>query len=219
MNLFSLKKIKDEGDIFAKLLSSARLEKKLELEFVSQKLGIRKDYLEAMENNRLDLIPSGIYKKSYLKKYANFINLKDELITKRINDLKEEEKEDPFSKKVVSKNNLLVFPKIIKIILFSLAILFCILYLLFYLRKIANPPKLIITYPESNLLTKERSVTIIGETDTEVELKINDELILSNTNGKFSRTINLKTGMNNIVIKAKKKYSRENVIIKQILVE
>lgn len=219
MNSFSLKKIRDEGEIFAKLLSSLRLEKKIELELAAQKLGIKKDYLEAIENNRLDLIPSGIYKKSYLKKYAEFIGLKDELIDKRINDLKEEDKDDPFSKKVVSRNNLLVFPKIIKIILFSLAILFCILYLLFYLRKITQPPRLIITYPESNLLTDDRSVTISGETEAEVELKINDELVLSNNNGNFSQTINLKTGINNIIISAKKKYSRENVIIKQVLVE
>lgn len=219
MNSFSLKKIRDEGEIFAKLLSSLRLEKKIELELAAQKLGIKKDYLEAIENNRLDLIPSGIYKKSYLKKYAEFIGLKDELIDKRINDLKEEDKDDPFSKKVISRNNLLVFPKIIKIILFSLAILFCILYLLFYLRKIAQPPRLIITYPESNLLTDDRSVTISGETEAEVELKINDELVLSNNNGNFSQTINLKTGINNIIISAKKKYSRENVIIKQVLVE
>lgn len=219
MNSFSLKKIRDEGEIFAKLLSSLRLEKKIELELAAQKLGIKKDYLEAIENNRLDLIPSGIYKKCYLKKYAEFIGLKDELIDKRINDLKEEDKDDPFSKKVVSRNNLLVFPKIIKIILFSLAILFCILYLLFYLRKITQPPRLIITYPESNLLTDDRSVTISGETEAEVELKINDELVLSNNNGNFSQTINLKTGINNIIISAKKKYSRENVIIKQVLVE
>ncbi len=219
MNLFSLKKIKDEEENFSKLLTALRLEKKIELEFIAKKIGIKKEYLKAIEDNRLDLIPSGIYKKSYLKKYAEFIGINKETVDKKIKDIEEEEKDDPFSKKVVNRSKLLVFPRIIKVVIFSFAVLLCIFYLLFYLRKTITPPKLIITSPENNLLTEERSVTIAGETENEVELKINGELVLNNNNGNFSQTINLKSGINNITITAKKKYSRENVIIKQILVE
>ncbi len=219
MDAFKLKKIRDEGEIFSQKISSLRIEKKLELDSIAEKIGIKKDYLEAIENNRLDLIPAGIYKKSYLKKYSEFVGLDRESVAKRLKELKEEENEDPFSKKVVSRDKLLVFPKIIKTTLFSLAILFCALYLLFYLKRIAAPPNLTINYPQNNLLTEERSVIVKGQTDPEVELKINNELVLSNDNGHFSQEVNLKTGINNISISAKKKYSRENIIIKQVLVE
>jgi hypothetical protein len=60
---------------------------------------------------------------------------------------------------------------------------------------------------------------VVGETEAEAELKINGEMILSNNNGNFSQTINLKSGLNNIIISTKKKYSQENIIIKQVLVE
>lgn len=218
MNNFSLKKINENSDNFAKILSSARIESQLSIKDVAKKLAIREDYLSSIENDRLDLLPSGIYKRSFIKKYSEFLRIDPRIIKEKLIEI-EAEKEDPFQKKIISKNYLLVLPKIIKTIIFSLAILSCILYLSFYARKIASPPELLISYPKDNLLTTEKVITITGHTEAEAELKINGELILSNNLGDFSQTINLKSGLNNIIISAKKKYSQENIIIKQILVE
>lgn len=218
MNGFSLKKISENHHNFGKIMSSARLEIGLNIKDIAKKIGIREDYLNSIENNRLDLLPAGIYTRGFIKKYAEFLKVDPKIINQQLKEI-ESEKEDPFSKKIISKNYLLVLPKIIKTILFSLAILLCILYLSFYARKIASPPELLISYPGDNLLTKEKNITIVGQTESEAELKINGELILSNNFGNFSQTINLKNGLNNIIISAKKKYSQENIVIKQILVE
>lgn len=215
---FNFKKIKDQQNDFAKILLTMRLEKGLELGYIAKKISIREEYLKAIENNRLDLLPSGIYQKNFLKRYAEFLDIDPQEIKKQLSKL-EENSDDPFSKKVIQRKNLLVFPKIIKIASFVLAISACFLYLVFYTRKIMIPPSLVVTQPQDNLQTKERSVTITGETESEVELKINGESFLSNKNGLFSKKISLKSGLNNISISAKKKYSHENTIIKQILVE
>jgi len=68
-------------------------------------------------------------------------------------------------------------------------------------------------------MTAALSITVDGQTEPEAEIKINDEIILNNHNGYFSQTINLKKGLNNIVITAKKKYSQEITVTRQILVE
>ena len=60
---------------------------------------------------------------------------------------------------------------------------------------------------------------MIGQSETEAEVKINGELILMDEDGNFSKLINLKKGVNPLEISAKKKYSRENLIIRQVLVE
>lgn len=219
MNFFTLKKIQEEDKSFEKTLKYLREERGFDFNFLAKKIGIRKEYLEAIESGRSDLLPSGIYKKSYFKKYAEFIGVDKKIIERKIKELEEEERDDPFSKKIIKRKSLLVFPRIIKIIAFCLAVLFCFLYLIFYLRKTSLPPKLVVTSPENNLLTKERSVVVSGETENEAELRINGELILSNNNGNFYQEINLKSGLNNITISSKKKYSKENIIIKQILVE
>ena len=59
MNNFSLKKVKDNQADFSRLILSTRLEKNLELNYIAKKIGIKEDYLKAIENNRLDLLPSG----------------------------------------------------------------------------------------------------------------------------------------------------------------
>ena len=164
-------------------------------------------------------MPSGIYKKNFLKKYAEFLGVEKKILDEELKKLELEDKDDPFSKKKLHKKHLRVLPKILKTILFSLAILACFLYLAFYARKIFSPPELKIIYPEDNLLTSERSIEIIGESENEAEIKINGELVLNNQDGNFSQIINLKSGINNITISAKKKYSKEQIIIKQVLVE
>lgn len=219
MSAFSLKKIATEEINFGELLRELRSNQGLELNFISRKLGIKEDYLIAIEKNRLDLLPSGIYRKNFLKKYADFLEINKKVLINKLKELESEEKDDPFINKKITKKHLIVFPKIIKVILFSLAILACFLYLIFYARKVVTPPELIISAPENNLLTKNRSIEVIGKTEAEAELKINGEIILSNHDGNFSQTINLKSGLNNIIISAKKKYSQENIIIKQVLVE
>jgi len=219
MTNFSLKKITNEEINFGELLQELRLDKNLEISFISRKLGIKEDYLKAIEKNRLDLLPSGIYRKGFLKKYAEFLELDNKILISKLKDLDAEEKDDPFVNKKITKKHLIVFPKIIKIILFSLAILACFLYLIFYARKIVTPPELIINSPKNNLLTDSRPIEVSGITEAEAELKINGEIILSNHEGNFSQTINLKSGLNNITISAKKKYSQENIIIRQVLVE
>lgn len=219
MSRFSLKKIITEENDFGLLSQNLRLAKGLEISFISRKLGIKEEYLLAIEKNRLDLLPAGIYRKGFLKKYAEFLGLDKKILADKLKELSSEEKDDPFINKKITKKHLIMFPKIIKTILFSLAILACSLYLIFYVRKIVTPPELKIVSPENNLLTNSRSIEVVGETETEAELKINGEIILSNNNGNFSQTVNLKSGLNNIIISAKKKYSQENIIIKQVLVE
>lgn len=213
-NLYKLDKKTSFGDT----LKSVRENKGLSLENIAKKINIRQEYLTQLENNRSDLLPAGIYRRGFLKKYAEFLGIDQVLINNKLNEI-EADKDDPFANKTVSRNHLISFPKIIKLVIFSLIVLFCILYLSFYIKKITSPPELIITQPADNLLTSERSINIVGSTDKEAELKINGELFLGDNNGNFSKTVNLKSGLNNIEISSKKKYSKENTIIKQVLVE
>jgi len=219
MNSFVPKKIITE-DSWGEELRRARNFKNLSLETVAEKLKIRREYLLALETEDLDLLPAGLYAKNYLKKYAEFLGVDLSSHSGLLSDLQDELKNvDPFSQKILKKSRLRVFPKIIRNIIISLAIIICFLYLIFYFNKIILPPKLILLQPDSDLSVQESSLMVIGQTEKEAEIKINGELILSDTNGDFSKLVDLKKGVNTIEVSAKKKYSRENVIIRQILVE
>ena len=68
-------------------------------------------------------------------------------------------------------------------------------------------------------MTSEAGIEVKGMTEPGSELSINDEIILTDNEGNFNQFINLKKGLNTLEITSKKKYSRPNTIIKQVLVE
>lgn len=219
MSIFTPKKISN-NESFGEKLRQARLFKNLRLEDISKKINISAKYLNALEEEDLDNLPSGVYQKNFLKEYTNYLGLEDSELNKKLETISDNNSfNNPFSQKIVKRSRFLVFPKIIRNSLIALGVLVCFLYLIFYFQKIVSAPKLLITQPDKNILIKETTLEIKGETVKEAEVTINGELVLNNSNGFFSQTINLKRGLNNIVIKAKKKYSQEQTVTRQILVE
>lgn len=201
-------------------LRQARLFKKLKIDDIAKKINIRTEYLIALEEERFDKLPTGLYGKNFLKEYATFLDLKLPDILKRLEEGRpHNDTEDPFSQKIVKKNKFIIFPKIIRNSLIILAVLICLLYLIFYFKKIILPPDLVVSQPAKNMLVKSTTLTVIGQTEPEAEVRINNAIILNNHGGYFSQDINLRKGLNSLTVSAKKKYSREQIIVRQILVE
>lgn len=193
----------------------------LSLHFVAKKTGIKLEYLIAMENENFDALPKGLYGKNFLIKYANFLKINPKEIL-NISPFKEKEMIDddnPFSRKILGKNKFLVFPKIIRNTLLILIILAFFSYLFFFLIKARETPELTIFYPETDILINENIIQVEGKTDPEAQLSINGELIILEHDGYFSTDITLNKGINKLIIISQKKYSRENIIERQILVQ
>jgi cytoskeletal protein RodZ len=198
-------------------LQQARLQRGLKIEEVARRLAIRQEYLIALEEGRPENLPSGLYSKNFLKKYAGFLGLD---FQEALSSWQETAIiDDPFSHKKLGRKNMIVLPKIARNLLIIAIIAICFLYLAFYFRRLVLPPKLEIFAPAGNLATSENRLEISGRTEKEAEVKINGEVVLDNQAGYFRQTVNLKQGLNNIVIKAKKKYSQEEAVNRQILVE
>jgi len=114
---------------------------------------------------------------------------------------------------------MLALPRIFKNLALAAVVIVIFIYLSYRLEKIVAPPKLELSNPAANLITKERSLEIIGRTEPETQIIINGEKILSDSAGNFLTTVSLKTGINMITITAQKKYGRETRLIRQVLVE
>jgi cytoskeletal protein RodZ len=220
MTEFTKKPISYSHGLGAKLKVAREL-KQINPEVAARRLNIRLEYLLAIEEDRFDHLPAGLYSKNYIKEYAALLGLPSAEIKQWLSDNLEiiNEVNDPFSQKIVRRQEFIVFPKLIKNIALILVFLACILYLAFYFKKIVFPPELTVYQPDKNLKISENFIEIKGETEPEAELSINGEAILNTNQGNFSTVINLKRGVNNIVITAKKKYSGQASILRQILVE
>ena len=75
MTNFIPKQISQETALGQKLRQT-RLLKNKKIEDISKSLGIRREYLEAIEEGQYDKLPSGLYGKSFLKKYALYLGFR-----------------------------------------------------------------------------------------------------------------------------------------------
>ena len=202
-------------------LKAARELRQINPEVAARRLNIRLEYLLAIEEDRFGALPAGLYSKNYIKEYAALVGLPATEIKKWLSENLEiiNENNDPFSQKIVRRQEFMVFPKLIKNLALILVFVACLLYLGFYFKKIVFPPELIISQPDKNLKISTNFIEVKGTTEPEAELSINGEAILNTNKGNFSTVINLKKGINNIIVTAKKKYSGEASVLRQILVE
>jgi transcriptional regulator with XRE-family HTH domain len=65
----------DRDNPIGSILRYHREQRKLDLANVSEELKVKLDYLQAMEQGRFDLLPSGFYRRSFLKAYAQYLKL------------------------------------------------------------------------------------------------------------------------------------------------
>ena len=223
MKNFENNKIFLDSETVAEQLRSARQEKKIKLHEVSEKLNINIKYLEALEKGNFEKLPTGVYGKNFLREYSIFLGLNykeiEKVFQKELDIVKKSPSKELFTRQVARAQYFLAIPKIIKSIIILIIVLACFTYLGFAIKQFTSPPELIVENPNKNLVTTDKTINIIGETEAESQVLINGNYVLSDTKGSFTKKINLKKGINIITITSKKKYGRENTIIRQILVK
>ncbi|MFA6389187.1 MAG: helix-turn-helix domain-containing protein [Patescibacteria group bacterium] len=176
-------------------------------------------YLKAIEEGKLEELPAGVYRRNFVKEYADFLGYDSRDLLENFNESQaEKEKKDIFSCQV-AKTKTIVIPNILKGIFIAGVVAVCLFYLQSRYSNVVSPPNLVINNPSGDLKTSVRELNIIGSTDPETQVTINDNMVLLDGSGSFSQLINLREGINTITITAKKKFGPEKKIVKQILVK
>ena len=220
---FKASTIKLELKTISEQLRSVRQEKNLKLTDIAKYLKIDYKYLEALEKGNLEKLPIGAYGKNFLREYAIFLKLDHRKLVKIFekerdiigNKVKEK---NYFSKPILKQKIIFSIPKLAKNIMITTAVTICFFYLGSAVKQIFVPPLLILKNPLENLVTSQYAINIKGETEKEVQIIINGEIILS-SDGVFDEDINLKKGVNIIRVTARKKYGNETTIEKQVIVK
>ncbi len=223
MNKFKTNKIIEEREAIAELLRTSREEKEVKLKEVAEKTKINVKYLEALESGRFEKLPVGVYGKNFLKEYAIFLGLDYKKIIKAFEELegleKGEERQNIFSKQKIKAHSLIIFPKIFKNFLIILVVAFCFVYLGVGIKNVLRSPMLEVLEPTNDFVSETYSINVMGIADPRAQVFVNGELVFLNEDGYFSKQINLKEGVNKIVVTAKKRYGKDKTIERQILVK
>lgn len=211
----------DEATV-AEQLRRARQAKKLSLPEAAKRLNIRAFYLDALEKAKYTALPTGVYGRNFVREYALFLGLdSNQLVAQFAREIqgKPKSNKDLFERKVVSKSSLVVLPQLVRNAIIGFLITACLVYLVFLLQQIFEPPMLVINFPPDNFTTSDIRLDIQGQSEPETDIKINGQNVLANNQGYFEREVYLQQGINTIIVTSEKKYSRTATVTKQVLVK
>jgi transcriptional regulator with XRE-family HTH domain len=222
MKIFNTNKIETHAEEAANLLKATRLEKGLKIEEAAKMTEINIKYLTAIEANRLNKLPTGVYGKNFIREYARFLGLDPVKVFEQFsieNGVNGQDTKNLFVQKVPGIKYFLSLPRLITSLFISAILLSCIIYLGSCVKTIVSPPTLAISNPSADITVDDNFINVQGITEPEAEVMINGVLVLTNPTGYFIKKVNLKTGLNTISITAKKKYGQKNIIEKKVLVK
>lgn len=192
-------------------LRKARLEKKLTLSNIADSTKIQLKYLEILENGDYQALPGEVYTRTWIRLYAEAVDLPVHTLLQNYNLEKIASKKIGFNKQSAKFNwHSILRPRVLKWLAVGMVVVAFLIYLFWGINNIIAAPQVNITEPANNFRTTASQVMVIGNTQAEVQLKINNEIILLDEAGNFSQNVNLAPGLNNLQISAKKKHSKTN---------
>jgi len=197
------------------ILKKARLEKKLTLEEVEIATKIRKKFLQALEENDFSKLPSYSFGRGFLKNYAEFLGLSSRpilAIFKRDFGRPEITQKLPknLGKEIKWSPKLTV---IVVGIVFFLGLSFWLGYQYLSLKR---APFLQVIFPPEGKQVSEEKIEIVGKTQPDALVTINDVPVVLSWGGEFHYQQDLFPGENKIVIVAKNRLGKETKVQRTI---
>ena len=93
------------------------------------------------------------------------------------------------------------------------------IYLIFQYINFISPPSLDLIKPVEDHIASETTLVVEGKTDSDATIKINNQPVLADDEGKFLAEIEIFEGTKEIVVVAKSRSGKEAVVKRKISVE
>lgn len=200
-------------------LYEERIKRGLTLDEVAKATKIKPFFLLAIEKGEYKKLPQGTYAYGFIRNYAKFLKLPEHEI---LSIFKREYDEDEFLKVLpegLTKNNDFSLSKLkITQALKILPLIFIALlaYLIFQYRSAIFNPSLSVSYPLENSVISSQAITVIGKTDSNSTVFVNNETASLDKDGNFKKTINVFPGRVKITVKSVNNFKRTTTLQRQI---
>lgn len=181
---------------------------------LAEKLRIKPEYLESLENNDYDKLPPEVYIKGFIRCYAEFVGFDCQ---KMVNMFKREmavrKKIDKIPDKMQKKTSYdsympVITPKVVTVIASAIIIIIVGYYLWHQISSFNSKPYLLIKSPFAESVVESGQVIVEGETEKEISVEINGENIYVDADGKFKESVLLQPGRNQITVQAKNRFEK-----------
>lgn len=193
-------------------LKEARLVKGLTLDDVAKSTKIKTVFLEFIENGQYTKLPSISYAYGFVKNYAKFLGLPEKNILalfrrefagesayKVLPKGFEDSQRSPFARFKIRQTAVLM------IVIFGIFIS----YIIFQYRYAFLNPPLEISSPKDGAVILSPEVLVLGKTDPNATVYIENNAVSLDQNGNFKKTISVFPGKKTLEIKVINKFSKE----------
>lgn len=192
------------------LLHGDRVKKNISIEELSVATKIDAKYIEALEADRYDLLPSETFTKGFIRNLSLRLgNDPEEFIAVFRRDYRDPKnhRSSPSPKKNKSFH-LPFFQSSSQFLPFILGVVVFVIYLIFQFRAILTPPPLVINKPLSGAVLAS-PVDIEGTTSTDSLVTINsDNIVKPDQNGLFQIRLSLPVGETSLKIVTTNRFGR-----------
>jgi cytoskeletal protein RodZ len=212
---FTRKKV--ESHTLGEKLKMVREDANVSLNEISKATKIRKIYLEKLENGKFDELPPEVYVRGFLKSYAKYLGIelsdvmrlyeKEQGIAENIKKLNEPK----VRKKRIQLPSVTITPNVFAIGVFILLVLAGFVYFYQEVGKFSQEPRLVILQPTNNVSIEGNTVDIVGITEKDSKITINQQPVFVNEKGEFKETISLQQGVNELEIKSMNRFDNEAI--------
>lgn len=194
-------------------LKAKRLSLNLDLADIARTTKIKKEFLALIETNQFTQFPSLVTAKGFIKNYAEFLGFSSEdilAIFRRDNSPPQKGKNitqsliNPMGKLKIDWS-----PKLTLILAVTVFLVGLLGYLAFQYFHLVQNPHLEITTPKDKQQVFESRIMVIGKSDTDSIVKINDNLVALSAKGEFSYELVLFPGENKIMVEAVSKFGKK----------
>jgi len=207
--------MKTVGTIF----KEARIAKNLTLEDVEKVTKIRAKFLDAIEQDAYQLLPSPIYAKGFVKNYGDYLGLDSTRVMAFFRRQTVDIKRSailPRKSEDIKSNELRITPsRFIALIIGAFIIVFLV-YFGFQYQKLYMPPTLTITTPTQESMVKEKKLDIFGTTNPDATVTVNGVNVTVRSDGRFFTQINLDLGVNTITILATSRFGKTTTVVRKV---
>ncbi len=203
------------------ILKETREGKGYTFEQVEKATKIRAKFLQAIEADDYTTLPSPAYAKGFVKNYSVFLELDVDWV---LAFFRRQTKEPPRStllpkqQEELEKRFFRLTPSRFLVLFVVSLILIFLSYLGLQYRKLKSPPVLTLESPKEQIV-KDKRVDILGKTDADATVMINNISVLVRSDGRFFDQISLNDGLNTIVISATSRYGKTMTITRDVTYE
>lgn len=204
------------------LLRLRREELRISLPQAAGAAGLKVQHITALETGAYQQLPEGLYAKQVLRAYCVALQLPYAKMLAHYERERGvsgvESSAAIFGRERVRRRYFFPLPKWWRGSILVAAILVGFGYIGLRVHKIIAPPVLVIDFPPERFVSDDHTIEIRGTAGGQARLFINASETVVNEDGSFRTAIDLKSGMNDITVRAQKKYGQDAQLLRQVLV-